>query len=244
MISEKTRYEHFSPSAVLSIVVPTYRERENITELIDRIESSLEPLEFELIIVDDNSPDGTAQVAEDLNARYGNIKVLKRTGKLGLSSAVLDGFESARAQVLAVMDADLQHPPELLPKMYGKIREGHDLIVASRYVDEGMIKGWSLRRKIVSKGAKILAHALVPNTGKVKDMISGFFMLKRCVIEGVELNPVGYKVLLEILARGKYNSMVEVPYVFEPRRRGKSNLNIKEAWNYMIHIYKLRRDTG
>lgn len=130
MISEEDRHEQVSQGVVLSIIVPTYRERENIPELIDRTESSMNPSEFELIIVDDNSPDGTAQVAEDLNAKYGNIKVLKRAGKLGLSSAVLDGFESARAKVLAVMDADLQHPPELLPKMYGKIREGYDLIVS------------------------------------------------------------------------------------------------------------------
>jgi len=214
-------------------------EGENISQLIERVESSLLSLSFELIVVDDNSPDGTSEVAEDLNTRYGNIRVLKRAGKLGLGSAVLEGFERAEAEVLAVLDGDLQHPPEILPLMYSKIREGYDLVVASRYVGGGKTIGWSLRRKIASKGGAILAHLLIPRTREVKDVMSGFFMLRKGIVEGVNLNPIGYKILLEILAKGSHNSLSEMPYAFEARKKGRSNLTFREVWNYLVHIYRL-----
>lgn len=239
MASEKVMREHFSRGVMLSVVLPTYMERESLPELVSRIESSLKPMEFEIIIVDDASPDGTADCAEDLNRNYGNIKIVKRGGKLGLSSAVLDGFQIAGAQVLAVMDADLQHPPELLSRMYTKICEGYDLVVASRYAKGGVIEGLSLRRRIVSKGATFLAHVLLPKTRKVRDVVSGFFMLRRDVIKEVRLNPVSFKILLEIIVRGNYSSVSEVPYTFVPRKRGKSHLNLRELWNYIIHIYRL-----
>jgi len=239
MVPEKIQSEQLFQDVVLSVIVPTYMEKESITELIDGIESSLERLPFEVIVVDDSSPDGTAERAEDLNMRYGNIKVIKREGKLGLSSAVLDGFKKAGAEVLGVMDADLQHPPELLPEMYGKISDGYDLVVASRYVEGGKIEDLGLGRRIVSRGATALAHFLLPGSRRVRDVVSGFFMLKRDVIEDVELKPVGYKILLEIVVRGKYDSVAEVPYTFKPRRSGKSSLSLREIWNYMVHIWRL-----
>ena len=239
MVSEKIQSGQLSQVAALSVIVPTYMERESITELIDRIEASLDPLPFELIVVDDSSPDGTAERAEDLNKRHGNIRVIKREGKLGLSSAVLAGFEGARSEVLGVVDADLQHPPELLPEMYGKISDGYDLVVASRYVEGGEIERLGLWRKIVSRGATALAHFLLPGSRRVRDIVSGFFMLRRGVIEGVELRPVGYKILLEIVIRGKYDSVAEVPYTFKPRRSGRSSLSLREIWNYMVHIWRL-----
>jgi dolichol-phosphate mannosyltransferase len=239
MASQKVMREHFSRQVMLSVVVPTYRERESLPELVGRIESSLKPIEFEIIIVDDASPDGTADCAEYLNRKFGNIKIVKRGSKLGLSSAVLDGFETADAPVLAVIDADLQHPPELLPRMYTKICDGYDLIVASRYAEGGVIEGLSLRRRIVSKGATSLAHALLPRTRKVRDIMSGFFMLRRDVIKEVKLNTVGFKILLEIIVRGNYSSVTEVPYTFIPRKRGKSNLNLRELGNYIVQIYRL-----
>ncbi|MDH5687337.1 MAG: polyprenol monophosphomannose synthase [Candidatus Bathyarchaeota archaeon] len=244
MRSAANRREKVSKGVLLSIIVPTYNERENISALIDRIESSLASLEFEIIIVDDNSPDRTAEFAEELNKAYGNIKVVKRDGKFGLSSAVLDGFERAGASILAVLDADLQHPPELLPKIYEKILSGYDIAIASRYVTGSAIGGWSLRRKIVSRAATGLAHMLLPKAREVSDVMSGFFILKREVIEKVVLDPVGYKILLEILARGTYNSVAEVPYVFGPRKSGRSHLGLREIWNYLIQIYRLVRPAG
>jgi dolichol-phosphate mannosyltransferase len=241
-MSEEILRQRSMQHAKLSAVVPTYMEKESISELIGRIESSLNLLEFELIIVDDASQDGTAECAENLNRHYGNIIVVKRRGKLGLSSAVLDGFEKAGAEVLAAMDADLQHPPKLLPQMYIKIEEGYDLVIASRHVEGGTIEGWSLRRRILSKGAAFLAHALLPRTRNIKDVMSGFFMFRRSIIEEVKLNPVGFKALLEVIVKGKYDSVAEVPYIFRPRRRGKSRLSLTEVWNYIVHIYRLLRN--
>jgi len=230
-----------SQSVMLSIVVPTYNERENIPELIERIETISDWFGLELIIVDDNSPDETAKVAEEINDKYGNIKVLKRPGKLGLSSAVLNGFEKASAEVLAVIDADLQHPPELLPKMYEKIMDGYDLVVASRYVDGGGVKSWGLRRRLISKGATSLAHLLLPKTKKVRDPMSGYFMLRKCIINGAELNPAaGYKILLEILVTGRRILATEVPYTFKPRQEGKSKLNLREMVRYVLLLLKLK----
>jgi len=239
MASEEVMSEQPPGDAVLSIVIPTYMERESLPELIGRIESSLKSMQFEIVIVDDASPDGTAECAEDLDGEFGNIKVVRRGGKLGLASAVIDGFQIAGADVLAVMDADLQHPPELLSKMYSKVMEGYDLVVASRYGKGGAIEGWSLRRRMLSRGAMILAHMLLPTTRKVEDVMSGFLMLKREVIEGVKLNPIGFKILLEIIAKGNYNSVAEVPYTFRPRKRGKSSLGFREVWNFVVHIYRL-----
>lgn len=236
---DETRPVHLSRGVALSVVVPTYMERESISELIERIESSLNPLPFELIVVDDSSPDGTAECVEGLNRTFGNIRVVRREGKLGLSSAVMAGFEEANAGVLGVMDADLQHPPELLPELYANIRDGCDLVLASRYVKGGQIEGLGLGRRIASKGAGALAHFALPKTRRVRDVVSGFFMFRREVIENVALRSIGYKILLEIVVRGEYGSVVEVPYAFKPRRTGKSNLSLGEVWNYMVHIWRL-----
>lgn len=228
-----------SVKPALSLIVPTYNESENIIELVNRIEDMLRSISFELIIVDDNSPDGTYKIAEALNAKYGNIRVSKRSGKLGLSSALLHGFKESNAEVLAVMDADMQHPPEILPKMYNKISRGYDLVVASRYVDGGGAENWKLYRAIISKGATMLAHILLPNTRRVKDVMSGCFMLRKNVIDGVSLNPVGFKILLEMLAKCKFHLIIEVPYTFRNRQNGNSNLNLKEIQNYVVHLFKI-----
>lgn len=217
----------------LSIVIPTYNEAENIPLLIDRI-SKLN-LDAEIVIVDDNSPDGTADVVKELSKKY-NVKLLKREGKQGLSSAVLDGIKIASNDIIAVMDADLQHPPEILPIMYEKIKN-HDLVVASRYIEGGRSK-LGFVRNIISKGATFLAHLMLPQTRKVKDPMSGYFMLRKSCLNS-NLNPVGYKILLEILTKGDYNSVVEVPYVFEPRLHGESKLGFGEILNYIKLLLKL-----
>jgi len=225
----------------LSIIVPTYNEAENVRELIERVEASLKGLDFEVIVVDDSSPDGTAEIAEELGKIYGNVKVVKRPRKMGLASAVLNGMKVAKHELIAVMDADLQHPPELLPKLLEKAREGYDIVVASRYVEGGGIEEWGFWRRLISRGATLLAHTLLPRTRGVKDPMSGFFLFKRRVVEGVELNPISYKLLLEVLVRGRYKSVAEIPYVFEARRRGRSKLSLKEILDYVVFLFKLRR---
>jgi len=202
----------------LSIVIPTYNERENIAELIEGIEGALRGVNFEIVIVDDNSPDGTAEVAESLNGRYGNIVILRRPTKLGLASAIVAGMKASKGEVVAVMDADLQHPPDLLPKILSEINAGRDVVVASRYAAGGRIKGWSLARRIVSKGAIQLARLLLPEVKRVKDPVSGYFMLKRELLEGLKFEAVGYKFLTELLVKKPKARVAEVPYTFKPRR--------------------------
>jgi dolichol-phosphate mannosyltransferase len=229
---------------MLSVVVPTYNERENITELIKRIESALKGTKFEVIIVDDGSPDGTAEAAEELNKLYGNIRVHRRHGKMGLASAIMDGIELASSKIVAVIDADLQHPPEALLEMLRRIMEGNDLVVASRYVEGGGIEGWGRGRRLISKVARELAHLLLPETRKVKDVMSGYFMLRRDILLGVKLDLKGYKILLEILLKAKYRSVVEVPYTFKPRIRGESKLRFKEILNYLHLLLRLAMKGG
>jgi dolichol-phosphate mannosyltransferase len=213
-------------------------EAENIPMLVEEVENALKDVSFELIIVDDNSPDGTADVAEGLNRKYGNIKVLRRPSKLGLVSAVKDGFNKAEADVVAVMDADLQHPPELLPIMYKKLREGFDLVIASRYIERG-VEGWSLWRRLLSRGATMLAHLMLPKTRKVRDPLSGYFMIKKEIVDAIRLNTAGFKILLEILVKGRYHKVAEVPYFFGVRRRGMSKLDLKEILNYAVSLTRL-----
>lgn len=224
----------------LSILVPTYGERDNLPTLLERIQATLiDDGNYEVIIIDDNSPDGTGKLADELARTYTNVKVVHRRRKGGLSSAVIDGFRMAEGALFIIMDADLQHPPELLAEMLRKSLGGADLVVASRYTDGGGLEGWSPWRKAVSKGATLLAHVFLPSTQKVRDPLSGYFSVRKQVIDGVELNPLGYKLLLEILAKGKYSRVIEVPYVFRPRTKGKSKLKPSEYANYLLHLLRL-----
>jgi dolichol-phosphate mannosyltransferase len=194
---------------MLSIIVPTYNEKENIPELVKRVFAVLSKndIDGELIIVDDNSPDGTAAVAEEL-AKDHNIRVIVRKNERGLSSAAIRGMEEAKGDVLCVMDADLSHPPEVLPNMLKPISSGKvELVIGSRHVKGGGIENWTAKRKMVSKIASLIARPLT----NVKDPMSGLFMLKREVIEGVELKPKGYKIGLEIIVKGNYKNLMEVP---------------------------------
>jgi dolichol-phosphate mannosyltransferase len=228
----------------LSIVVPTYNESENLPILVDRIRKALGRTKHEIIVVDDNSPDGTGEIAEHLARRYGNIKVVHREKKKGLASAVVDGFKHVSAPTVCVIDADLQHPPEKIPELFDEIKNGADIVVASRYVKGGGIRGWAKSRKIISRGAEILARLAIPNSHGLSDPLSGFFMLKKDVIRGAELDPIGFKILLEVLVKGSYKKVVEVPYVFEKRLRGKSTLGFRENLNYLRHLSRLAQASG
>jgi len=224
----------------LSIIIPTYNEAENIRILIPKIFSVLNDRDFEVIIVDDNSPDKTWEVAEELAKEYNGIKIVRRPGKLGLASAVVDGLKHADGDIIAVMDADLQHPPELLDTLLNTILQSNaDVVIASRYIEGGSVEGWSFWRRLVSKGATFIAHIILAETRGIKDPMSGFFMFRREVVENVEFNPKGFKILLEILVKGNANKVVEVPYTFRVRQHGKSKLGIKEYINFLRYALKL-----
>ena len=208
---------------MISIIVPTYNERENLEELFERIARALEGREFEIIVVDDDSPDRTWEKAEELAKKY-PVKVIRRTNERGLSSAVIRGFREANGEIFVVMDADLQHPPEVIPKLIEAIEEGADIAIASRYVKEGKVENWHWWRKLISKGAIMVGRVALPRIRNIKDPVSGFFALRREVIEHVELNPVGFKILLEILIKGKYERVTEIPFIFGIRKAGESKL--------------------
>jgi dolichol-phosphate mannosyltransferase len=192
-------------------------------------------MQVEMVIVDDNSPDGTGQLAEELGAKY-RVKVIHRAGKLGLSTAVMEGFAAASGAVFVVMDADLSHPPEKIPEMVSRIeQEGADMVVGSRYVKGGHVENWPVHRRIISKGATLLAKGLT----KVKDPMSGFMALRREVIEGVTLNPIGYKIGLEILVKGKISKVEEIPITFADRKAGKSKLGTSVTLKYIDHCIRL-----
>lgn len=224
----------------LSVILPTYNERENLPEVVAQIRRL--PIDVECVIVDDNSPDGTGEVAELLASKDPSIKVIHRPRKAGLASAVYAGLSKASAPYIAVMDADLQHPPHLLTQMLQALEDGYDLVVASRYVRGGGVVGWPLRRRIVSRVATLLAHLTVPRSRAVKDPMSGYFALKRGVLESVKVySPIGYKLLLTILAKGRYLKVKEVPMVFRRRLRGESKLDQREVLTYLKLLLNLLR---
>ncbi len=221
----------------ISIIIPTYNERGNIEKLVPEIFLSCKELkaEIEVVIVDDNSPDGTALVAEELGKKY-NVRLIRRSGKLGLASAAIRGFSETKSGIIGVMDADMSHPAEVIPHLIEPILKAEaDLAVGSRYVKGGGVEVWPLHRRITSRGATLLAFPLT----RVKDPLSGLFFFKRSAIEGVSLSAKGYKIGLEILVKGKYERVVEVPYVFRNRFVGKSKLTAMEYIHYLRNLLVL-----
>lgn len=228
-------------AAQLSIVVPTYNERERLPELVAAIFAAYEAqgLDAELIIVDDNSPDGTGRVADEL-AKQHRIRVIHRAGKLGLGTAVIEGFDASEAPIVGVIDADMSHPPGLLPRMLAVMQDaGADLVVASRYIPGGGTRGWSIARLLMSRVACTMAAGLTP----VRDATSGFFLIRRALARDVQVSAGGFKICLELLVRSRPAAIVEVPYVFEGRTAGESKMNLKEAAGYLVQLRDLHRFT-
>ena len=222
----------------ITLVIPTYNESENLPVLLEKVFSvfSESNLNGKVIVVDDDSPDGTWKVAEGLKEKYTGLEVLRRLNERGLSSAVLKGFSVSTSEILGVMDADLSHPPEKIPELIAPILSGEaDITIGSRYIDKGESGDWALRRKISSR----LATLAVIGLTNVKDPMSGFFFLKREVLENVELSPKGFKIALEILVRGKYDRVVEVPIIFRDRMYGETKLNSGVILDYICQVVKL-----
>lgn len=213
----------------LAVVVPTFNERENVARIVDRLAEVLGDLNFEIVFVDDNSPDGTADLVRELALTHSQVRCVQRIGRRGLSSAVIEGMLATTAPVIAVMDGDLQHDETLLPKMLQVLADDDvDLVVGSRYADGGGFGDWSKRRRRMSELATMLSKRL---TGVVlSDPMSGFFMLRsdRLHDRVNDLTGVGYKILLDILsARGEQLKISEVPYEFKTREAGESKLDNK-----------------
>ncbi len=226
-----------------SILIPTYNEHDNITPLVERIAAAIPGNDYEVVFVDDDSRDGTSELINSLSPKY-PVRVVVRKDKKGLASAVVDGFGFASADTVVVMDADLQHPPEVIPGLIKSIRDGADIAVGSRYVPGGGTAGWSTTRKVISSGAIALAHLLLPHSRGVKDPMSGFFAFKKSVISGVTLQPIGYKILLEMLVVGNSEKVSEVPFMFQTRQKGESKLSAKLEVEYLRHLLSLMRRSG
>lgn len=239
--------ESLGPPVHLSLILPTYDESKNIREMISRLTHILDdafPGDYEIIVVDDNSPDRTWELAQSLTSEYPQLRVMRRQEERGLSTAVIRGWQASRGELLGVIDADLQHPPEVIVNLAREIARGADIAVASRHVEGGGVSDWSILRRILSRAAQVVGLIILPGVvGKVSDPMSGFFMLRRTTIEGVELNPLGYKILIEVLGRGRFRWIGEVPYVFQERVRGESKVGRQVYVDYFRHLLRLRIST-
>ncbi len=222
----------------VSIIVPTFREADNLRELVSRTTKALvaENLRGEIIIVDDDSRDGTDLVCDALQNDY-PVVLETRRGERGLATAVLHGLKKARGQMLVVMDADLSHPPEAIPEIVDALQSGAEMVVGSRYVKGGKTDNdWGVLRWLNSKAASLLAWPLTT----IKDPMAGFFAIhKRTLSRCNGLDPIGYKIGLELLVKCDCRLVVEVPIHFTDRKRGESKLTLREQWNYLTHLHRL-----
>ncbi len=225
----------------VSIIVPTYREAPNIRPLTERILAATDAagLSVEILIVDDRSPDGTADEVRALAASH-PIRLIERDGPRSLAAAVLDGFAAARSDILLVLDADLSHPPEVIPQLVRRVASGEaDFAIGSRYVESGAMKDWPWIRRLMSATATRLASPLLPR-GRVRDPMSGFFCLRRQTwLRADAINAIGYKIGLELLVKAHCERVVEVPITFTDRVAGESKLTAREQLRYLQHLKRL-----
>ncbi len=227
-----------------SLVVPTRNESHNLAELIARLTPAIASEvgdSYEIIVVDDDSPDRTWQVAAAMAASDAHVVALRRMDERGLATAVVRGWQVARGKLLGVIDADLQHPPEVTARLIAAMRAGADLAVASREADGGGVSDWSLLRLLISRGSRALGKLLLPGVlGLVSDPMTGFFVIRRTAIQDLLLAPCGYKILVEVLVRSRIQSIVEVGYVFRSRQRDQSKASLQVFVDYVHHLFRLR----
>ena len=228
----------------LSLVLPTYNESAHIDAIVEQLIAVLggiPALRYEIIVVDDNSPDRTWEKGLQLSRKFPQVHAIRRQDQRDVSTAVLRGWQIARGEVFAVMDADLQHPPETITELWRAMRRGADLAVASRNVEGGGVSDWTFPRRIVSRCAQLLGLVVLPEvTGKVSDPMSGYFMVRRSALEGRELHPLGYKILVEVLARGAVEKISEVPYVFRETPHRPSKHSAAVFAQYLQHLIRIR----
>lgn len=222
------------PPRELAIIVPTFNELGNVAELVRRLDATLRGVAWEVVFVDDDSPDQTADAVRRLGQSDGRIRVVQRIGRRGLSSACVEGVMATSAPFVAIMDADLQHDETILPRMLALLRTGAvEIAVGSRYVDGGGIGEWDEQRASISRWATRVSRAVVP--ADLKDPMSGFFMIRRNVFMARvrSLSSLGFKILVDLFASGNRPlRFVEVPYKFAERRAGESKLDGHVAWDF------------
>jgi len=228
-----------------TLVVPTYNEAGNIEELIARSRDALSAsnVDFEIIVVDDDSPDRTWGIVQRISEEDKRVRLIRRQGRRGLASAVVAGWQAASGDILGVIDADLQQPPSTIPLLLDKLGSvpSADIVIASRGIAGAADRRKSFWRRFVSGAASFIAGIMFPGAIRgLRDPMSGFFILKKKVIAGKRLDPRGYKILLEVLVKGDYREVAEVPYDFIERQRGKSKSGIREYLRSFFYLFRLR----
>jgi dolichol-phosphate mannosyltransferase len=225
----------------VTIVSPTFNERENVDRLAEAAHAVLRESDYELLFVDDDSPDRTWERVEEIGRGNPRVRLLRRMGRRSLSQAVIDGFSDTGSEFLACIDADLQHDPGILRSMLHAISDGCDLVVGSRYVEGGEVKDWVWSRRLQSRVATKLALLLLGI--KLSDPMSGFFMMRRrdFLLIREKLSGNGFKILLEVLAALRPAKICEIPYRFGPRTAGKSKLSSRVMIAYLYQLWRLSR---
>ncbi|MGH9987066.1 MAG: glycosyltransferase [Nitrososphaeraceae archaeon] len=231
-----------------SFLIPTYNESGNIIELIEAIKRYT-PKQFltEIVVIDDGSPDGTGKVVENYKRNQHecnekcSLKLICRNAKSGLVSAILTGIENSSGDHIIVMDADFSHPPEVIPKIIDELmRDPNIIVVASRYIQGGSVRGWTYKRKLVSNIATGITRLFL-GLGSVSDPLSGFFAFPRHVIPKIKFQTKGYKILLELLVKSDDIQVKEVPYIFRDRKHGKSKMDYRVVYDYLKSFWILYR---
>ena len=225
----------------LCLTLPTLREAGNIAKSLDLARAVLDPtgLNYEILVVDDDSQDGTEEIVQAISLADPRVRVLIRRGERGLSGAILHGWENSEAEIFGVMDADRQHPAELLPKLVAAIDEGCDLAIGSRYADGGRLGDWSAVRKFLSAAAVWVTWPIQRGNVRAHDPMSGFFLVRRSAIQNIAFQRSGFKLLLEVLVRGRIRSVREVPFSFGLREQGASKANFRVAVDYARLLARL-----
>lgn len=226
----------------VSVVLPCYNERETIIDVIESVLNVVETTELKphIVVVDDDSADKTGYLAQSHFREDDRVEVLIRHGDEGLSSAVLDGLRCSVGQYAIVMDADGQHPPERIPELLSQLQIS-DIVVGSRHIDDGAIEGWPIHRRVISSVATTISRVSVPAARNLNDPMSGFFGIKRSVVDGDVLrrcDPHGYKILLELLTHARRDNEIvvdEVPITFRKRQGGESKMTMDEAVRFLEH---------
>ena len=232
------------PNQKFTLVIPTYNEAANIERLCSLLVEVLSKnnIDFEIIVVDDNSPDQTGKIVQGIAEKDNRISLIRRANEKGLATAVVVGWKNAKGDILGVMDGDLQQPPGTIPLLLNKLNEDAliDVVIASRNIKGAMVSRRSAWRRFVSRSGTFISILLLPKLlAQVSDPMSGFFILRKEVINNKVLTPLGYKILLEVLAKGQYKRIAEVPYVFVERKRGGSKAGIRQYLTSFIYLLRL-----
>jgi dolichol-phosphate mannosyltransferase len=224
-----------------ALVIPTLNEAGNIKKVLERAVAALSqaPMRWEILVVDDGSTDGTDQIVTQYSESEGRVRLIVRRGQRGLAGAITYGWTQTDADLIGVMDADLQHPPEMLPTLISEVCAGSDIAIASRYVQPHSMDDWNRTRRALSRLSVLASRPVQKRELKVHDPMTGFFVLRRDCIDGLNFQSAGFKLLLEILAKGRICSASEIAFKFGVRSDGRSKANGMTAVHYLLLLWKL-----